>query len=408
MSASSQPTPNEPLIKSYNLMWGVVPESDGFMTIKNHLGGKNFTPENAPKDVHNDTPKAEQKSDSKREDKRDLKREDKRDPKRENKREDKRDLKQDLRRENLRRQKAKEDQKKQAEREKISRKLYNDQKKKAYQEQKRKAYQDQKKAYRDQKRKAYQDQNGAYQDQKDLPAQKDLPVQKETPCERKENPCERKENPCDKKHDTNTWVDDKPKIGCHCEDLELEFCAKLSRSQVVENGIPGLVGESENPTWEEEDCRGCFAIQFDKCFTKACYKLSICDVQGEQLTVNLRLARAGENGPIIASIFGNNYGNYPKVSETDGQMVRLRPIQNTRLCVEGCLTNWDLRVVRDNWVPEKSQEEWCLNISTIAALYDAIRRGFVYVSVSSNSGKETVIPSCEILRGQIFAARTTA
>ena len=154
-------------------------------------------------------------------------------------------------------------------------------------------------------------------------------------------------------------------------DIPIVFEQELA---VTPNGlvplslIPGVI----NP-----GLTGHLLLKFDKTLTQMKFKLFVCSNNNNPsnfiISTHLHIARANANGPIVVGLFE---------SPTPAGVVA-----HGRLA-EGIITNGNINLNT--------------SVKSVAGLFDAIRRGEIYVNVHT-----LAIPSGAI-RGQIFPSETTA
>ena len=191
----------------------------------------------------------------------------------------------------------------------------------------------------------------------------------------------------------------------NCERLELDFCAKLDFCQelvlLLQKGnsakeLPPVQPKFAPRPADEAPKRvhGKILLSFDHDLCKVRYCLFVFNACGrrnpnEKVTqAHLHAGRANENGPVVAFLANFTPLNKEGV-DVDG------------LIAKGCLTNEDILPVS---VPSSG---YALN--SIASLYDAIRRGEIYTNVHGSDFKPQKITYEQgLIRGQVFAARTTA
>lgn len=122
---------------------------------------------------------------------------------------------------------------------------------------------------------------------------------------------------------------------------------------------------------------GRFLISFNETYTQALFRLYVFNAIG--ITSNfvrsasLRKGRADVNGPLIVSLFTSGISTGTPVNG---------------LLSEGVINNANVHRVA--------------GINSVTSLFDAIRRGYIYVNVTTVGYREGAI------RGQIFARETTA
>lgn len=137
-----------------------------------------------------------------------------------------------------------------------------------------------------------------------------------------------------------------------------------------------------------KDIFGKFKIKFSRGLTKAFFKIWVFNAVGDPnpntkvTSASLHAGRADQIGPIIVNLF------------TDGRA----GVKVNGLLREGYITNQSIRKVLFNGH----------SYSSVASLFDAIRRGEVYVQVN---GSGVVLDRIQyqdgLLRGQIFARETS-
>ena len=157
-----------------------------------------------------------------------------------------------------------------------------------------------------------------------------------------------------------------------CFDTKFEVC--LSFDQEIVNGRPRPASQAPKGHCGK-GVSGSLKLCFEKDLSSVHYKLCICGVRcvenlNELVTqAHLHAGRSYQNGPIIAFLFPCDPRNAIPLDCGPG-------IEFDGCCVEGCLTNKDIRLVES----ANGQE-----FNTIASLLDGIRRGEVYANVHGSN-----------------------
>lgn len=118
---------------------------------------------------------------------------------------------------------------------------------------------------------------------------------------------------------------------------------------------------------------GTLTLQFDEGFTQAAFSLNITGTN-PIVAAHLHCGRAGENGPIVVTLFGPDPNGVPPAG----------PL------AQGA-------VINANIVDPAGDPACGVPLNNVASLFAAIRQGWIYTNVHS-----TVNPEGEI-RGQVFA-----
>ena len=166
---------------------------------------------------------------------------------------------------------------------------------------------------------------------------------------------------------------------------ELNFETCLSFEQVLICRCRTLVPRSQGE--KPDDVFGTFRISFNRGLTSANYSLFVFNDfattnTNELITrATLNAGRADQNGPILVNLFRSAGG-----VASNGRLVR------------GTITNKNIHKISIGG----------FSYSSVATLFDGVRRGDVYVMVFGNDRNlERVGYGSGLLRGQIFARETS-
>lgn len=166
---------------------------------------------------------------------------------------------------------------------------------------------------------------------------------------------------------------------------ELNFETCLSFEQVLICRCQTLVPRSQS---EKPDCVfGTFRLCFNRALTQVRYSLFVYNDLAKTNTnelitrATLNAGRADQNGPVLVNLFRSANG-----VASNGRLAR------------GVITNKNIHKISLNG----------FGYSSVATLFDGVRRGDVYVSVYGNDRNlDQVGYGSGLLRGQIFARETS-
>ncbi len=154
---------------------------------------------------------------------------------------------------------------------------------------------------------------------------------------------------------------------------KLKFVVPLSFEQELVTNPAGFVPLSTQPGVVNPNLKGCFSIEFNKCFTRAEYRLCVNANNNNPNNfirfAHLHYAPAYENGPIVVNLFD---APTPQGVPANGCFA------------EGHITNAQILLN----TPE---------VNSVSSLYNAILENEIYVNVHS-----VALPAGAI-RGQIFS-----
>ena len=201
------------------------------------------------------------------------------------------------------------------------------------------------------------------------------------------------------------------------EERELAFKAKLTFEQLVieiDKGIVGPRPSTQSPGKGKNQVVGTFEICFAKDFSKADYRLIICNVNKFMRNKNENLlgawlfrgqasdrtdAMVNNNRPIAFLCNLDNRGDDPQ--EKCGTL-------KGDICLQGTLTNRDINPERDAGLSR--------TVCNLAGFYDLVISGDVTVIINGSNicqdGQLNLTPALYglplgLLRGQCFSARMT-
>jgi hypothetical protein len=167
-----------------------------------------------------------------------------------------------------------------------------------------------------------------------------------------------------------------------CNDIQLFSCTPL----VFEQELRPLVVLPPNPTQFQpasltgsnpDDYVGIFKIRFKSDLSSATFRLRAAGNLNPNNVIteaHIHVGSASVNGPIVVTL-------YPTLSN---------PFQNSNAVnIKGTITNADIAHFPGN-------ELIPVQINSVASLYDALRKGLLYVNV------HTTLTPAGIIRGQLY------